>query len=183
MTRIKSLFKELDESYKVNVRLGDDNQIQVEGKGTVAISNDSHNRSKLDEKSMKCIFVGYYSQSKSYRLYNPLSGKLALAVSNPIYYEEVAEKEKWRKAMEEEMKAIEKNRTWEMVDLPKDKSAIGLKWVFKTNFAADGSLQKHKARLVVKGYAQQHGVDFEDTFFPVAQFETVRLVLALAVQL
>ena len=81
------------------------------------------------------------------------------------------------------MKSIEKNRTWEMMELPKGKNAIGLKWVFKTKFAADGRLQKHKARLVVRGYAQQHGVDFEEIFSPVARFETVRLVLALVVQL
>ena len=104
-------------------------------------------------------------------------------MSDPLYYEEAAEKEEWQKAMVEEMKSIEKNGTWKMVDLPKGKKAIGLKWVFKTKFDANGSLQKHKARLVAKGYAQQHGIDFEETFSPVACFETVRLVLALAAQL
>ena len=85
--------------------------------------------------------------------------------------------------MLEEMISIEKNGTWEMVDLPENKNVIGLKWIFKTKFAADGSLQKHKARLVAKGYAQQYGIDFEETFSPIARFETVRLVLTLVAQL
>ena len=85
--------------------------------------------------------------------------------------------------MVEEMKSIEKNRTWEMMELPKGKNAIGLKWVFKTKYTADGSLQKHKYRLVATGYAQQYGVKFEETFSPIARFETVRLVLAQDAQL
>ena len=76
-----------------------------------------------------------------------------------------------------------KNGTWEMIDLRVDKNAIGLKWIFKIKFVANGIIQKHKAQLVEKGYAQQYGVDFEETFSPVAQFEIERLALSLAAQL
>jgi len=65
---------------------------------------------------------------------------------------------------------------------PKDRKVIGVKWVFKTKFNPDGSVNKHKARLVVKGYAQIWGVDFSETFAPVARLDTIRMILALAAQ-
>ena len=75
------------------------------------------------------------------------------AILEPESYEAAAKQEVWVKAMEEEMKMIEKNKTWELVDRPKDKDVIGVKWVYKTKLQPDGSIQKHKARLVVKGYS------------------------------
>ncbi|KAK9111245.1 hypothetical protein Scep_018764 [Stephania cephalantha] len=146
---------------------------------STSTSTPSRNSSTtLEESSDETPPARYRSLTDIYA-----SCQFALTVSDPINYGEAAEKEEWRKAMEEEMKAIEKNETWEITDLPEGKNAIGLKWVFKTKFAADGSILKHKARLVAKGYAQQYGIDFEETFSPVARFETVRLILALAAQL
>ena len=66
------------------------------------------------------------------------------------------------------------------MDKPLHKKAIGVKWVYRTKLNADGSVNKYKARLVVKGYAQLFGVDFSETFAPVARLDNIRLLLALA---
>jgi hypothetical protein len=84
--------------------------------------------------------------------------------------------------MKAELDAIIQNKTWEYSDLPADHKAIGLKWVFKVKRDLAGNVVKHKARLVVKGYSQVQGVDFDDVFAPVARLETVRVLLALAAQ-
>lgn len=77
---------------------------------------------------------------------------------------------------------IEKNQTWELVDRPEHKKAIGVKWVYRTKLNPNGSVNMHKVRLIVKGYAQMFGVDFFDTFAPVARLDTIRMLLALAAQ-
>lgn len=82
--------------------------------------------------------------------------------------------------MEEELKMINKNGTWELVDRPKNQKIIGVTWVFRIKYNSDGSVNKLKARLVVKGYSQEYGVDFSDTFAPVARYDTIRLLVALA---
>nr|CAD1840511.1 unnamed protein product [Ananas comosus var. bracteatus] len=86
----------------------------------------------------------------------------------------------WRAAMEEEMMALDANSTWEPVPLPADKRAIGCKWVFTVKMNPDGSVARLKARLVAKGYAQTYGVDYSDTFSPVAKLASVRLFISLA---
>ncbi|XP_057449943.1 uncharacterized protein LOC130741148 [Lotus japonicus] len=71
--------------------------------------------------------------------------------SEPQFFDEAVKEDVWRKAMNNEMRSIEKNQTWQLVDLPKGKDSIGLKWVYKTKYNEDGSVQKYKARLVAKG--------------------------------
>ena len=74
----------------------------------------------------------------------------------------------WRKAIQCEIFALESNQTWETALLPKDKATIGYKWVFKIKYKADGTVERYKARLVAKGYTQIEGIDYLDTFSPVA---------------
>jgi hypothetical protein len=104
----------------------------------------------------------------------------AVAADEPATLAEVEQDVHWWTAMTEEIQAIEDNHTWVLTNLPPGRKAIGLKWVFKVKRDEKGSVVKHKARLVVKGYSQQQGVDYEEIFTPVARLEAVRLLLALA---
>ena len=100
----------------------------------------------------------------------------------PVNFQEAAQDGKWRNAMDDEIKAIEKNDTWELAALPKGHKPIGVKWVYKTKKNAKGEVEKHKARLVAKGYSQKAGIDYDEVFAPVARLETVRLIISLAAQ-
>jgi hypothetical protein len=102
---------------------------------------------------------------------------LVVDTEEPASFQEAQTHECWRKAMLDEMTVIEANGTWELVEAPPGHRPIGLKWVFKTKRDAAGIITKHKARLVVKGYVQQQGVDFDEVFAPVARLESVRLLL------
>ena len=73
-------------------------------------------------------------------------------VDDPIHFEEEIKDKKWIEAMDEEMNVVERNKTWDLVELPKGKEVIGVKWVYNTKCNAEGKIERHKARLVVKGY-------------------------------
>uniref|UniRef100_A0A2N9FZB6 Integrase catalytic domain-containing protein n=1 Tax=Fagus sylvatica TaxID=28930 RepID=A0A2N9FZB6_FAGSY len=103
-----------------------------------------------------------------------------LSLHEPHTYREACTNPLWQQAMTEELQALEKTHTWDLVDLPPGKSAIGCKWVYKIKTKSDGSIERYKARLVAKGYAQEYGIDYEETFAPVARITSVRSLLAIA---
>ncbi|PNX82628.1 putative LRR receptor-like protein kinase, partial [Trifolium pratense] len=80
----------------------------------------------------------------------------------------------------ESSQSIEKNNTWELVQLPRGVKKIGVKWIYKTKYNEQGKIEKYKTRLVAKGYAQQHGFDFNEVFAPVARWDTIRVILVVA---
>ncbi|CAI7887871.1 unnamed protein product [Closterium sp. NIES-54] len=86
--------------------------------------------------------------------------------------------EEWKKAMESELKSIEENSTWELVELPEGRKAITSKWLFKIKCNADGKIECYKSRLVAKGYQQKEKVDFKELFALVMKPTTLRTLLA-----
>jgi hypothetical protein len=98
----------------------------------------------------------------------------------PTFFEQAIGNPKWDNAMDEEMTTLDANVIWELVVLLEDKKAIVCKWVYKVKHNADGSVSKYKARLVAKGYAQTYGIDYEETYSPIAKMTIVRTTITMA---
>jgi hypothetical protein len=86
----------------------------------------------------------------------------------------------WGNAMHEELENIERNQVWTLVDLPRDVNVIGIKWVSKNKQGENGEVVRNKAHLVAQGYSQVEGLDFRETFAPIARLEAIMILLAFA---
>ncbi|KAD2804168.1 hypothetical protein E3N88_37545 [Mikania micrantha] len=90
------------------------------------------------------------------------------------------ESDKWLEAMGAEMQSMHDNQVWDLVDLPPNCKTVGSKWVFKKKTDMDGNVHTFKARLVAKGFTQTQGIDYEETFSPVAMLKSIRILIAIS---
>lgn len=102
------------------------------------------------------------------------------SIKEPTSFTQAVKDGRWIGAMEAEIRALEENQTWIITYLPKDKTIVDCKWVYKVKYKSDGNVERFKARLVAKGFTQIEGLDFHDTFAPVTKMTTVRCLLAVA---
>lgn len=124
-------------------------------------------------------YVSNYRLSESNKSFvNQLS---TVAIPNSV--QEALADPRWKAAMNEEMKSLQKNETWELVECPPGKKPVGCRWIYTMKYKADGSIERFKARLVAKGYTQTYGIDYTETFAPVAKINTVQVLLSLTANL
>ena len=120
--------------------------------------------------------LSYHAFSSSYTKF--LCATAAIPI--PFTYKQAAQDANWLQAMKLEIHALESNNTWELVPRPPNQHIVDCKWLFKVKYLPDGSVERYKARLVAKGFTQTYGLDYFETFAPVAKMTTVRLLVAVA---
>lgn len=123
-------------------------------------------------------FISYGRLSSGHRGF--VSNLDRLQVQEPKSIHEALRIPEWKKAIWEEIRALERNGTWEISELPSGKRPVGCKWIFTIKHNSDGSINRFKARLVAKGFTQSYGIDYQETFAPVAKLNTIRVLLSLA---
>ena len=124
-------------------------------------------------------YVSYEGLSPSFRSF--VANIFAIQIPSNIH--DALKVPKWRAAVREEVQALEKNGTWEITELPKGKKPVRCKWIFTVKHKADGGIERFKARLMVKGFTQSYGVDYQKTFAPIAKLNTIRVLISLEVNL
>jgi len=130
-------------------------------------------RERRPPRKLLDFFSGYRATSAEF-----------ISIDTPETYSEIAERsdaDKWFEAVKEELQSMEKNNVWSIVQHPKSAKLLKSKWVFAVKMDANGQPSRYKARLVAKGYLQKEGIDYNETYAPVAKLTTIRVVLAVGI--
>ena len=170
--------------------------IQEGGQGKKLEFIENSNEDKSNEELVEVKTQGTQQLRRSSRVIHPPERYSLLHQMNDIFllsdtdhrddltsYEEVIsdiDSKKWLEGMDLEMDSMRTNQVWTLVDPPEGILPIGCKWIFKRKIGLDGKVETYKARLVVKGYRQIQGIDYEETFSPVAMLKSIRILLAIA---
>ena len=110
----------------------------------------------------------------------------ASEIDEPTTFEEALSgnySKEWEAAANAEYQSLLENNTWELIKLPEGRKAIGCKWVFRVKYDSEGRVERFKGRLVAQGYSQKYGIDYDETFSPVARYSSIRTLLAFAVEM
>jgi hypothetical protein len=103
--------------------------------------------------------------------------------TEPQTFAQAVDQQGWREAMVEEYDSIVRNDVWEVVLRPVGKSILTSRWLYKTKYDADGSIEKYKARFVARGFSQIEGVDYDETFTPVGRYISIRSIISIAAKM
>ncbi|KAB2634313.1 DNA polymerase zeta catalytic subunit-like [Pyrus ussuriensis x Pyrus communis] len=167
----EEIFPYKDRSYVLNKRVhevttrnDDDNHASTSRVQSQDLEPRKSKRAKI-AKDFDPDFFTFVTEEK------PQTYKAALESSEAPY---------WKEAIQSEIESIMQNNTWELVNLPPGNKPIGHKWIFKRKLRPDGTIDKYKARLVAKGYRQKEGLNYFDTYSPVARITSIRLLIAIA---
>ncbi|XP_070055143.1 uncharacterized protein [Nicotiana tomentosiformis] len=135
----------------------------------------------VDPDNLNVSLLSFIDSSTPSASSEPQAAQTFSVEVEPTTYTQAAKDPRWVEAMQLEIKVLEDNDTWKVVPLPQGKRVIGCKWVYKIKYKATGELERFKVRLVAKGYNQQEGLDYQETFSPVVEMVTVRAVISIAV--
>ncbi|KAL0375663.1 UNVERIFIED_CONTAM: Retrovirus-related Pol polyprotein from transposon RE2 [Sesamum calycinum] len=192
-TIITSFYNEIFTQFSVHIRiLRTDNALEFVQKSVSDFSPGNPSATPANDlpialrKGKRSCTAHPLANSLSFQNLSPNYRAFSVSLSSvsiPNTYCEALRHPAWKMAMDDEMYALISRGTWELVEVPPNADIVACRWVFTLKFRADGTLERYKAHLVAKGFTQTYGVDYFETFSPVARLNSIRVLFSLAVNL